>query len=289
MLDYHIHPNFSIDADGEMEEFCQAALDAGLNEIAFTTHLDTDRVAEDCYVNVRGQRVDVSSSIWLEEYETSVRLLEDRYRDQNLRVLLGVEVDCYPHVEDALPERFYSTDFDLIIGAVHLIDHIAISAEGRAEEAFRRYSIGALGEKYFSILMDSIDLEIFDVLAHIDLYRRYGELYYGELIHDLWQPYLNDLAQKMLSKGVGFEVNTSSLRRGMQQPMPEERIIRALKDRGIEVAIVGSDAHTPRDVGKGIDKALDLLRSSGFSGPSIFRKRKPTVTQWSNLVREKQN
>jgi histidinol-phosphatase (PHP family) len=93
----------------------------------------------------------------------------------------------------------------------------------------------------------------------------------------------------MLSKGVGFEVNTSSLRKGMQQPMPEERIIRALKDRGIEVAIVGSDAHTPRDVGKGIDKALDLLRSSGFSGPSIFRKRKPIVTQWSNLVREKQN
>lgn len=289
MLDYHIHPNFSIDADGEMEEFCQAALDAGLKEIAFTTHLDTDRVAEDCYVNVKGQRVDVSSSKWFEEYETSVRLLEDRYRDQNLRVLLGVEVDCYPHVEDALPERFYSTDFDLIIGSVHLIDHIAISADGRAEEAFRRYSIGALGEKYYSILMDSIDLEIFDVLAHIDLYRRYGELYYGESIHDLWHPYLNELAEKMLSKGVGFEVNTSSLRRGMQQPMPEERIIRALKNEGIEVAIVGSDAHTPHDVGKGIDKALDLLRSCGFSGPSTFRKRKATVTQWSNLVKEKQN
>ena len=289
MLDYHIHPNFSIDADGEMEEFCQAALDAGLKEIAFTTHLDTDRVAEDCYVNVKGQRVDVSSSIWFEEYETSVRLLEDRYRDQNLRVLLGVEVDCYPHVEDVLPERFYSTDFDLIIGAVHLIDHIAISADGRAEEAFRRYSIGALGEKYYSTLIDSIDLDIFDILAHIDLYRRHGELFYGESIHDLWQPHLHELARKMLSKGVGFEVNTSSLRRGMQQPMPEERIIRALKNECIELVTVGSDAHTPHDVGKGVEKALDLLRSSGFSGPSIFRKRKATIIQWSNLVGEKQN
>ncbi|MHA2321858.1 MAG: PHP domain-containing protein [Candidatus Thorarchaeota archaeon] len=200
MFDYHIHPNYSIDAEGEIEEFCKAALDVGLKEIAFTTHLDTDRVAEDCYVNVKGERVDIASSVWFEDYESTIRAAGYRYEDLGLRVILGVEVDCFPGVQSALPEKFFSTDFDLIIGSVHLIDHIAISANGRAEEAFRKYSIDDLGERYYSILLDSIDLEIFDVLAHIDLYRRYGADFYGDSIHDLWKPHLEELSRKMLSR-----------------------------------------------------------------------------------------
>ena len=287
MFDYHIHPNYSIDAEGEVEEFCKAALDVGLKEIAFTTHLDTDRVAEDCYVNVKGKRVDIASSVWFEDYESTIRDAGDLYKDQGLQVLLGVEVDCFPGVQEALPERFFSTDFDIIIGSVHLIDHIAISANGRAEEAFGKYSMEELGEKYYSILLDSIDLDIFDVLAHIDLYRRYGEVFYGEAIHNLWKPHLKELSKKMLSKSVGFEVNTSSLRRGMQQPMPEARIIHALREEGINTVTVGSDAHTPHDIGKGIRTALDMIQEAGFEGPSIYRKRKSKIVSWSDY--EKQN
>ncbi|MHA2151525.1 MAG: PHP domain-containing protein [Candidatus Thorarchaeota archaeon] len=197
MIDYHIHPNYSIDADGEIEEFCQSALKQGLKEIAFTTHLDTDRVADDCYVNVKGKKVDVSSSEWFEDYESTIRSAGDKFTDLGLEVLLGVEVDCFPGIETSLPERFFSTDFDFILGSVHLIDHIAISAGDRALEALKKYSLEDLGEKYFSIMLDSIDLGFFDVLAHIDLYRRYGESFYGDAIHDLWKPHLTELANKM--------------------------------------------------------------------------------------------
>ncbi len=289
MFDYHIHPNYSIDALGSVEEFCKAALDSGLKEIAFTTHLDTDRVTEDCYVNVKGVRVDTASSVWFEDYESTIRKAGDHYAERGLRVLHGVEVDCFPGVQSALPESFFSTDFDFIIGSVHLIDHIAISAGERAEDVFRKYSINELGENYFSVMLDSIDLEIFDVLAHIDLYRRYGEAFYGESIHDLWKPYMKELSRKMLSKRVGFEVNTSSLRRGMQQPMPEKRIICALKEEGINTVTVGSDAHTPIDVGKGIEVALDMIKAAGFDGPSTYRKRKSTIVPWSSHGDEKEN
>jgi histidinol-phosphatase (PHP family) len=282
MFDYHIHPNYSIDAEGEIDEFCRAAVAAGLKEIAFTTHLDTDRIADDCYVNVKGQRVDIASSVWLEEYESEIRDAGDRYVDSGLRVLLGVEVDCFPGVKDALPERFFSTDFDFILGSVHLIDHIAISAGDRAEEALCRYSLDELGEKYFSIMLDAIDLDLFDVLAHIDLYRRFGESIYGNSIHNLWKPHISDLAQRMKRKGVGFEINTSSLRRGMDQPMPEERIVHALKREGVETVTVGSDAHTPMDVGKGIVEALEIVKHAGFDGLTTFRKRRPSVHRFSS-------
>ena len=287
MFDYHIHPNYSIDAEGQIDEFCRAAVDTGLKEVAFTTHLDSDRIADDCYVNVKGKRVDIASSVWFEEYESEIRSAGDQYADQGLRVLLGVEVDCFPGVEDALPERFCSTDFDIIIGSVHLIDHIAISAGGRAEEVLRKYSLEELGEKYFTVMLDSIELGLYDVLAHIDLYRRFGESFYGEAIHDLWKDYIIELGDKMKRNSVGFEINTSSLRRGMTQPMPEERIVHALKREGVTTVTVGSDAHIPRDVGKGIDKALEIIRHTGFEGPSTFRKRKGTIWKFSN--QEKQN
>jgi histidinol-phosphatase (PHP family) len=282
MFDYHIHPNYSIDAEGQIDEFCRVAVDLDLKEIAFTTHLDTDRIADDCYVNVKGERMDIASSVWLEEYESEIRDAGDRYADSNLKVLLGVEVDCFPGVEDALPERFHSTDFDLILGSVHLIDHIAISAGGRAEEVMRKYNLEELGEKYFAVMIDSIDLGLFDVLAHIDLYRRFGESFYGEAIHDLWKTYINELGDKMKRKGVGFEINTSSLRRGMTQPMPEERIVHALGELGVETVTVGSDAHNPSDVGKGIEEALYIVRQAGFEGPSRFRKRKPSICSFSD-------
>jgi histidinol-phosphatase (PHP family) len=285
MFDYHIHPNYSIDAEGEVDEFCKAAVDRGLSEIAFTTHLDADRIANDCYVNVKGKRVDISSSIWFEDYESTIRETGDHYVEQGLKVLLGVEVDCFPGVEAALPDGFFTTNFDIIIGSVHLIDHIAISADGRAEKAFRKYSMTELGEKYYSILLDSIDLEIFDVLGHIDLYRRYGERFYGNAIHDLWKSHLKELSSKMLSKRIGFEVNTSSLRRGMQQPMPEERIIRALREEGIKTVTVGSDAHSPSDVGKDIKTAMDILKQAEFDGLSSYRNGKSTIIPWFGFTK----
>ena len=125
--------------------------------------------------------MDIASSVWLEEYESEIRDAGERFVDSDLRVLLGVEVDCFPGVVEALPERFFSTDFDLILGSVHLIDHIAISASDRAEEVLRKYSLDELGEKYFSIMLDSIELDIFDILAHIDLYRRFGESFYDRI------------------------------------------------------------------------------------------------------------
>jgi len=273
MFDYHVHPNYSIDAEGSIEEFCEIALEKGLEEIAFTTHLDTDNAGDDCYVNVKGKRVDTRSSVWLEDYEASIKSADDEYKEKGLRVRLGVEVDFIQDIDGSLPERFHSTDFDIILGSVHLIDHIAISAEGRAENAFKKYSMDELGEKYYTHLMEAVESDLFDILAHIDLYRRYGQTFYGDGIREIWKPHISDLADMMKRHNVGFEVNTSPLRKGQTQPMPEVDIIKALKNRGVNIVTTGSDAHRPQDIGTGIESATQLLRESGFSNISQFEKR----------------
>ena len=273
MFDYHVHPNYSIDAEGSIEEFCEIALSRGLQEIAFTTHLDTDAATDDCYVNVRGKRVNTRSSFWLEDYESSIKSADDEYKERGLRVRLGVEVDYIQEIDGALPERFYSTDFDIILGSMHLIDHIAISADGRAENAFKKYSMEELGNKYYTLLQDAVESDLFDIVAHIDLYRRYGQRFYGDGIRGIWKPHIADFADAMKRHKMGFEVNTSPLRKGQTQPMPEVDIIRELKKEGVSIVTTGSDAHCPQDVGVGIERAVQLLRECGFSNISQFEKR----------------
>ncbi|MHA2212179.1 MAG: histidinol-phosphatase HisJ family protein, partial [Candidatus Thorarchaeota archaeon] len=271
MIDYHIHPNYSLDAEGALGEFCESAVQKGLREIAFTTHLDSDPATEDCFVIVDGKKTDVQSSYWLEHYESSITEIGDLYREQGLEVRLGVEVDIYPGVAENLPERFHNTDFDIIIGSVHLIDHRAISAQEGANVVFSKYQVDELGQKYFSIMNDVIESSFIDVLGHIDLYRRYGETVYGVEVHSLWKPHIDSLAKKMKRFDVAFEVNTSPWRKGQAEPMPSTPILEALKNRDVTCVTLGSDAHLPKDVGFGIDRGLTLLKRMGFPSPVGFR------------------
>ncbi|MHA1851320.1 MAG: histidinol-phosphatase HisJ family protein [Candidatus Thorarchaeota archaeon] len=273
MFDYHIHPNYSIDAEGSIEEYCEEALRKGLKEIAFTTHLDTNSIADDCYVNIRGKKVSTRSSVWLVDYEASIKSADDKYQERGLRVRLGVEVDYIPEIDGTLPENFHSTEFDVILGSMHLIDHIAIS-DGRAEQAFKRYTMEEMGYKYYTHLQNAIESNLFDIVAHIDLYRRFGQAYYGDEIRDIWKPHISDLANAMNTHSVGFEVNTSALRRGQSQPMPEASIINELKVEGVSTVTVGSDAHRPQDIGSDFEIAFRMLRDAGFSDISLFEKRK---------------
>jgi len=274
MFDYHIHPNYSIDAEGSIVDFCEAAMKRGLKEIAFTTHLDTDTIADDCYVNVRGEKISTRSTLWLEDYEASIRAADDRYKEHGLRVRLGVEVDYIDEIDGALPENFHSTDFDIILGSMHLIDHIAISATDRANEAFKRYSIEEIGAKYYSDLQKAIESGLFDIVAHIDLYRRHGLNFYGEKVREIWKPHISSLAEAMKHHNVGFEINTSPLRRGQDQPMPEKQIITELNRLGVLLVTVGSDAHIPKDVGSNVEDAYKLLVECGFSKVALFEKRR---------------
>ncbi|MHA2141695.1 MAG: histidinol-phosphatase HisJ family protein [Candidatus Thorarchaeota archaeon] len=274
MMDYHIHPDYSIDAEGSLEEFCTAALNKGLKEICITTHIDSDRVRDDSFVIVKGERVSVHNPMWFEAYENHVKSIGDEYSNQGLTVLLGAEVDLYPGVSEDLPDAFHKIDFDLVIGSVHLIDHKAISVKEEAFSIFKKYGLEGVGNIYYDLIKDSLKTGLFDILGHLDIYRRYGEEFFGAGIHSLWESHIDELCKIMKSQGVGYEVNTSSLWRGLSETMPERNFVKSLHDKRIQIVTVGSDAHQPNEVGKGIPQALQLLRESGYSKLSRFSKRR---------------
>ena len=72
-------------------------------------------------------------------------------------------------------------------------------------------------------------------------------------------------------KGRGMEVNTYR-GRTLEDWRPILAMFRAC---GGEIVTVGSDAHVPTGVGKGIPEAYELIREAGFSYVAGYHRRKP--------------
>ncbi len=58
LSDYHCHCDYSIDAVGTIDQFCEAALQRGLAELCFTTHWDTNPLtgSPDNVIRIGGER-----------------------------------------------------------------------------------------------------------------------------------------------------------------------------------------------------------------------------------------
>jgi histidinol-phosphatase (PHP family) len=97
-----------------------------------------------------------------------------------------------------------------------------------------------------------IESGIFDIIAHPDLIRCHG-LYPD---YDLTETYHN-LAKNAAAHGVAIEMNTT---RGKQLGI-NEAFLNAAAEEGASFS-TGSDAHSPEDVGKGIEETTLFIQNS---------------------------
>ena len=86
LIDYHLHSQFSCDSRTNMEQICQAALNAGLTEIAFTDHMDLTypHQYENHYIHD------------LDHYFATIAQYQQRYSGQ-LRIRVGLEIGLERH------------------------------------------------------------------------------------------------------------------------------------------------------------------------------------------------
>ena len=73
------------------------------------------------------------------------------------------------------------------------------------------------------------------------------------------------------------EINTSSLRQGLDETMPNPATIRRYAELGGKAISFGSDSHRAEDIGAGFDTATAMLRNAGLQGLAVFQKRERTI------------
>jgi histidinol-phosphatase (PHP family) len=260
--DWHVHPDYSLDAAGTIDQYCRRALELGLEEICFTTHYDSDpfRKEEDPFMRIGGKLIPLCEEN-VQIYINEVGDAKRKYSHSGLKVKVGLEVDYAPHIEEELKRSLPSFNLDYVLGAVHCLNHIAISASNEAERYFGKKSMEEMIEEYYNILKQAVTSDLFDAIAHLDIYKKYGLGFYGDDILTSHRGLVEPVLEAMVKHNVGMEINTGVLRKGHREFCPGKEILKTAIQMGVKITAFGSDAHKIEDLGMGIEEAYHIIVS----------------------------
>lgn len=259
LSDYHCHCNYSVDAEGSIDDYCEAALQRGLAEICFTTHYDTNPAAGsgDCFIRINGVNKPVTPDN-LEPYVVDVKRAHEKFYPLGLSVKLGVEIGWWEGCTESaakLKDRYL---FDHVLCAIHEVDNLCICSRKFAQR-FKDYTAEELVRKYFQQTVVAVRSGLFDAIAHLGYYVRFGYAHYGDTIYTAHKPYLDELLKALKATDTALEINTSAIRHGFHEYYPSMAIVNEAKTAGVAVPFLGSDAHKPEQVGLDFEAAAALV------------------------------
>jgi histidinol-phosphatase (PHP family) len=256
MIDYHVHTKLCGHATGEMVDYVREAIRGELEEIGFSDHLPMKGGKEDNLTMTLDE---------LPNYVGEVMSLRKSFPE--IQIKLGIEVDYVPGNESYIKDILTGYSFDYVIGSVHYIGTWAFDHPRKLEE-WDRKEVDLVYKEYFELLRKSARTSLFDIIGHCDLVKKFGHRPSTGLSKEL-----NDTAQVFKEHKVALEINTSGLRKPVNEIYPSYEILRLCQKYGIPI-VFGSDAHAPGDVGRDFDKAISLAKQAGYKEFVTFESRK---------------
>jgi histidinol-phosphatase (PHP family) len=257
-IDYHVHSSNSWDTRVSMKVMCQEAIDKGISEIAFTEHFDhfTEDKTKTAYLPDR--------------YFEDLRTNRATFANQGLSIRAGVEVGEYHLYRETVQPVIDAYDYDIVLGSLHWIN----GTENVFQPSY--YAGKTLREAvipYFAEMVEMIEGGGFDILSHMDVFKRRAHLIYGEFAVEEFETEVRDVWQACIDHGIGIEINTGGMRWRVNEPHPNLTSLKWYREMGGEILTIGSDAHNPADLGYGLDYTIQMAIEAGFAALSRFEKR----------------
>lgn len=242
LLDLHVHTRNSDDAGGDPVEHVEQAVACGLDVLGISDHADFGDAPP---IDVRAYRADLDRA--------------SGAAAGRLRLLRGVEVCWRPEEAGSIERTLGELDADYAIGSVHFVGDRALFerrtfAEVDLAEIYRRYR-----DAHLSLIASGM----FDVVGHLDFPRRY----LPRALHpraDELSGFLDEILVAIASSPLSLEVNTAGLRRGLGATSPSLALAHRFRELGGRRVAVGSDAHSPAEVGASVPEVTAALSALGL-------------------------
>lgn len=244
LVDYHVHSVFSSDAKSAIMEMCESATRLGLGEIGFAEHMDF-------------QIDPVSSHLDYDGYTEEIQRARRAYADRFV-IRKGVEIDYQSRFEPQITEWLDDKQFDFVVGSVHYIDGVMIDSTYNWG-----VDLGKVYGKYLSEVRSSVESGLFDVVGHLDIVGRYV----CERVHvepSQFGVSFEEVLGIVAQSNVYLEINSKAINQGYADTMPGRRLVEDYLSFGGRRVSVGSDAHSSREVGRGVAEAYQFLFGSGL-------------------------
>ena len=259
LVDYHIHTRLCGHARGEPEQYVREAIRKGLGEIGFSDHMPMLRIRDE-HLTMRPEE--------LPAYAELVRDLQDSVDE--LKIRFGVEMDYIPGQMDEIWEAAEPYDFDYVYGAVHYLDGWGFS-DSRDLTTYQSSDPDGMYERYFELFCEAVEQGGFDIMAHPDLVKKHGARTSLPVEH-----MYETAAETLARRNVAIEINSSGIRKHIGELYPTLDFLRACASHSVAITL-GSDAHSPDQVGMDFDLSLKHLRRAGVTEIATFAGRVRTM------------
>ena len=256
MIDYHIHTKLCKHAVGEMHEYIESAIQAGLSEIAFTDHIPLPN------------KFDTEHRMNFDEMETYLNWIDkNKAQYPEIRILTGIEADYISGYEEFLDDFINKYKFDIVIMSVHFIKNWP-DGHWVFDYSFPGRNQNDIFDEYIIEIIKGIRTGLFDVLGHADLIKLPGQ----SLMNDIPEK-TNELLKEIAGSEMTIEINTSGFRREIQEAYPGFDWLNAIIENEISIT-TGSDAHRPDQIALKFDLLYQELQKKDIPSITGFRKRK---------------
>lgn len=273
MIDYHIHTNHSIDAEGNIDEYCAQGVKVGLDEICITNHCELDPQRNDTLIQFNNHQQAFTHEALL-RMQNEIMEAKEKYKKQGLTVKFGLEVGYFKGIEPQLRKLLHGVELDFLLGSIHCLNSVCIDSSKECTTYFTKYTAHELLDNYYSAIKELVESHMFDSIGHLDVYKKYGLAFYGDAIKQAPRELLTEVFRLTKENNIAFEINTAGFRL-FDEFYPARSIMQHARDRGITKITIGSDAHKVTDLGVGLQEGIEYAKSFGFDAVYAFDKRNP--------------
>ena len=204
-------------AEGEMEDYVRVAIDKGLDEMGFSDHFPL--------LHIEMQNI----SMKMEElpfYFSCISALKEKFRGR-IEIKSGLEVDYTPETEKQTRKILKKYNLDYVLGSCHFLGEWPIDHPDHIDE-WKKRDVALVYKEYFQRINKMADTGIFDIIAHIDLVKKFG--FIPEI--NLTNIY-KDAALHIKKNNLCLEVNTSGLRKPVKEIYPAQEFLKICFDADV--------------------------------------------------------
>jgi histidinol-phosphatase (PHP family) len=269
MIDYHNHTKLCKHAEGEVYQYVEKAISLGITEMAFTDHMPLPNDFD-----IAHRMSETEMNIYVEW----VKQVQSRYPE--IKILFGIEADYYEGFEKYSEKYLRQYDFDLVIMSIHFL-------KGWPEGSwvfnydFPDRTFEDIYTEYLKTITNGIRTGLFDIIGHLDIVKTPGHSM-AQLLPDE----LSKVMQEINKQNMVLEINSSGFRKKVGEPYPSLEMLDIIKENNVSIC-VGSDSHSPDQVGLKFDEIYESLNQNGFEALTLFEKRKQKIKPIYDILKKK--
>ncbi len=251
IIDLHNHTPLCNHAQGEIEEYIEAAIKKGTKIFGFSDHAPMD--FDPAY------RMKFED---MQQYETQIRDAKEKYKEK-IKILLGYEVDYLP---EHIDKRVLKANVDYLIGSVHFIEGWGFDNPEFIGK-WRERDVNEVWQKYFDTIETMAKSKLFDIVGHLDLIKVFNFMPTKEIAQ-----LAKDALLAIKESDMVLEINVAGYRKPVAEAYPSLELLTQSYALDIPITL-SSDAHKPEQVGLHSDAVIKMVKDVGYRECAYFVNR----------------